>query len=86
MAADDARRTTVITMDFETYVNSEVSALERAVETARAAGRAVDLDVAEEALQRKARHAIAHMAVDHFRLDRQNTAQHEITRSLRPKP
>jgi putative ATPase len=31
-----------------------LSALERAVETARAAGRAVDLDVAEEALQRKA--------------------------------
>ena len=31
-----------------------LSALERAVETARAAGRAVDLDVAEDALQRKA--------------------------------
>src|SRR5215216_499931 len=31
-----------------------LSALERAVETARAAGRAVDLDTAEEALQRKA--------------------------------
>jgi putative ATPase len=31
-----------------------LSALERGVETARAAGRAVDLDVAEEALQRKA--------------------------------
>ncbi len=31
-----------------------LSALERAVETARAAGRAVDLDIAEEALQRKA--------------------------------
>jgi putative ATPase len=31
-----------------------LSALERAVETARAAGRAVDLEIAEEALQRKA--------------------------------
>ncbi|HKQ16969.1 MAG TPA: replication-associated recombination protein A, partial [Solirubrobacterales bacterium] len=31
-----------------------LSALERAVETARAAGRAVDLETAEEALQRKA--------------------------------
>src|SRR5262249_39779601 len=41
-------------------------------------------DLMRQALQREARHAIAHMAIDHFGLDRQYTTQHALTRSLWP--